>query len=109
MLEIDVQYDSSVSDLEGSNPTLYSEFTSGVAAAVQALEQLIPSPITVTIDVGYGEIDGQSLYSGDLGESETYWVSESYSSVRSALITENAPGSSTLRCSMISSAARPRA
>src|ERR1700691_2948967 len=95
MLEIDVQYDSSVTNLETTNPTVYSEFTGGVTAAVQALEQLISSPITVTIDVGYGEIGGQTLGSDDLGESETNWASESYSSVTSALIAENAPGSST--------------
>lgn len=96
MLDINVKYDSSVTNLETTNPTLYSEFTGGVAAAVQALETLILTPITVTIDVGYGEIDGQALSSNALGESEGEDVTASYAAARNALIAENAPGSSTL-------------
>ena len=96
MLEINVNFDSSVTNLETANPTLYNEFTTGVDDAVQALESLFSNPITVTIDVGYGEIDGQSLESDALGESEGEEVTASYSAVTSALIAENAPGSSTL-------------
>src|SRR6185437_9587363 len=52
------------------------------------------------LHVGYGEIDGQALASGALGESEAAnYVSESYSSVRNALIGKNAPGASTLPAS----------
>ena len=96
MVDINVEYDTSVTNLKTTNSTLYSEFTNGVDAAVQALEGLFTSPITVTIDVGYGEIDGQALGSDDLGESETNWVDENYSAVRNALLAENAPGASTL-------------
>jgi hypothetical protein len=94
---IDVNYDSSVTDLQESNPTLYSEFTTGVAQAVQYLESLFTNQVTVTLDVGYGEVDGFSLGSDDLGENEdTEDLSESYSSARAVLLAENAPGSSTL-------------
>ena len=96
MVEINVQYDSSVTNLQTTNSTLYSEFTSGVASAVQALDQLFTGSTTVTIDVGYGEVDGKALGSTDLGESVRNTVTASYSAVRSALIGENAPGSSTL-------------
>jgi hypothetical protein len=69
----------------------------GVQAAVLYLDSEFTNPITLTIDVGYGEIDGQSLGQGDLGESEaSQYVSESYGAVRNALLAENAPGSSTL-------------
>jgi hypothetical protein len=98
--QIDVDYDSSVTSLKTSNPTLYGEFTTGVAEAVQYLESLFTNEVTVTLDVGYGEVDGQSLGSGDLGENEdTEDLPESYSAARAALIAENAPGSSTLPAS----------
>ncbi len=94
---IDVDYDSSVTGLATSNPTLYSEFTTGVADAVQYLESLFTNQVTVTLDVGYGELDGQSLDSGDLGENEdTEDLSENYSAARSVLLAENAPGAATL-------------
>lgn len=75
---INVTYDSSV----GSAP---ASFTSTVNAVVQYFETQFVNPITVNIDVGYGEIAGQSLGSGALGESMTYINSYSYSQIRSAL------------------------
>src|ERR1019366_6761852 len=46
---------------------------------------------------GYGEIAGSAMAGGALGESmATQDVSKSYSSVKSALLAENAPGASTL-------------
>ena len=64
-------------------------FTAAVAAVVSYYESVFTDPVTVTIDVGYGEIDGQSLGSNALGESETYLTSVSYAQLQSALV-ENA-------------------
>src|ERR1700691_3104686 len=89
-MQIDITYDSSVNNAPAGIKT-------GVQAAVQYLESEFTNPVTINIDVGYGEIDGQAMGADDLGES--LWsqaVSESYSSVRSALLAENAPGASTL-------------
>ena len=85
---INVIYDSSVNSAPAA-------FTTAIQSAVQYLESVITSPITVNIDVGYGEIDGQTLESGALGESETYLDSYSYSSIKSALtnIDPSAAGS----------------
>ena len=90
-LKINIDWDSSVS----SAP---SGFETDVTAAVQYLENLFTNSVTLTIDVGYGEIDGQTLDSDALGESlaNDYTGNFTYSQVRSALIAENAPGSSTL-------------
>jgi tryptophan-rich protein len=88
-LTIDIDWDSSVNSAPAS-------FQTAVLEAVQYLEGLFANPITITIDVGYGEIDGQALVSNALGESLANYVPESYSAVRSALIAEDAPGSSTL-------------
>src|SRR6185437_744753 len=94
---IDVNYDSSVTSLKNSNPTLYANFTNGVAAAVQYLESLFTNQVTVTLDVGRGELDGQSVGPRDLGENEdTEDLTESYSAARAALIARDAPGASTL-------------
>jgi len=78
---INVTYDSSVSSAPAS-------FTSTVNAVVQYFETEFVSPITINIDVGYGEVGGQSLGSGALGESITYLSSYSYSQIRSALSAE---------------------
>jgi hypothetical protein len=88
-VQIDINYDSSVANAPSS-------FETDVNIAVQYLESLFTNPITITIDVGYGEIDGQPLENGALGESEANYIGEDYSQVRSALIAQNAPGSSTL-------------
>ena len=77
-LVINVIYDSSVNSAPAG-------FTTAIQEAVQYLESVIITPITVNIDVGYGEIDGQALESGALGESETYLESYSYSPIKSAL------------------------
>jgi hypothetical protein len=89
-MQIDITYDSSVN----SAP---SAFKTDIGIAVQYLESEFTNPVTISIDVGYGEIDGRSLQSDDLGESE--WaqdVPESYTTVRNTLIAEGAPGASTL-------------
>jgi hypothetical protein len=89
-VQIDIEYDSSVSSAPAA-------FETDINIAVEYLESLFTNPVTITIDVGYGEIDGQPLGSNDLGESEaSQYVIESYSAVRNALIAEDAPGSSTL-------------
>jgi hypothetical protein len=64
---------------------------------VNYLDKLFTNPISITIHVGYGEVDGFQLGSNALGESY-YAVSEpeTYSAVVSALKAENAPGASTL-------------
>ncbi len=75
---INVTYDSSVSSAPAS-------FTSTVNAVVQYFETEFVNPITINIDVGYGEVGGQLLGTGALGESITYLSSYSYSQIRSAL------------------------
>src|SRR5439155_5665969 len=42
-------------------------------------------PVTVNINVGYGEVGGSALPSGALGASLTYLASTSYSRLASAL------------------------
>ncbi len=86
---INVIYDSSVSNAPPA-------FTAAIQDAVSYLESIITAPITVNIDVGYGEIDGQALESGALGESETYLNSYSYSSIKSALANVDPSAASSL-------------
>ena len=89
-MQINVSYDASVNGAPAG-------FTSDVQAAVQYLDALFTNAVSITIDVGYGEIAGQRLASGDLGES--LWsqnVPQSYAAVANALQGESAPGSFTL-------------
>jgi hypothetical protein len=88
-LNINVTYDGSVSNAP-------SGFTWGVANAISYLETQFSSPITININVGYGECAGQALDSGTLGQSQCGLISASYSSVRNALLASQAPGATTL-------------
>ncbi len=81
-LKIDVSYDSSVADAPAG-------FKTTVAAAVSYLESLISTPITITIDVGYGEVGG-AMMSGSLGESTTTGIDASYQTLRNALLARTA-------------------
>ncbi|HUI26666.1 MAG TPA: NF038122 family metalloprotease, partial [Candidatus Kryptonia bacterium] len=60
-------------------------FKTALTAVVQFLDTTFTNPITVNVDVGFGEIAGQSMGSGALGESETYYNSYSYTQIRTAL------------------------
>jgi hypothetical protein len=62
-------------------------FQTGVESVVSYFESHFSNPITITIDVGYGEVAGQSLGIGALAESETVLTSVSYSALEAALVT----------------------
>jgi hypothetical protein len=77
-LQIDLVWDTSVS----SAP---SGFKSAAVAAASEYSTMFSNPETITIDVGYGEVGGSALYSGNLAQSRFYGSYETYASVRSAL------------------------
>ena len=62
---------------------------------VNYFESLFTNPITISINLGYGEVHSQPLL-GALGESISSYTIQNYSSVASALTAQNAPGCSTL-------------
>ena len=78
-LVIDIDWDSSVSNAPAG-------FVTAVDQVVSYYESQFSNPITITIDVGYGEIDGSTVGGNDLGESESYLTSVSYSQLESALV-----------------------
>src|ERR1019366_3521062 len=88
-MQINVTLDQSV----GSSPT---GFVSAVNYVVNYFDTLFTNNATININVGYGEVDGSALGSSALGSSITNYFGASYSSIKSALVAENAPGSSTL-------------
>jgi hypothetical protein len=77
-LVFDVTYDASVN-------TAPAGFKTAVAAALEFYTTEFSDPITVNIDVGWGEVHGMPLAARDLGESDWSLNSFSYSQVRSAL------------------------
>ena len=85
-MQINVSYDQSVSSLPAG-------LVSAVSYVVNYFDSLFTNPVTVNIDLGYGEIAGQTMGSGALGESETYVDSYAYSTVVNAL-KSNEPGAS---------------
>jgi hypothetical protein len=87
-LVINVTYDSSVADAPAG-------FEAVVASVVQFYESEFTDPVTLNIDVGWGEIAGGSLLAGAAGESQSYLEGFSYSEIRSALVA-NATSSAQL-------------
>ena len=76
-------------------------FTAAVNAVVDYYESHFTNPVTVTIDVGYGEVAGMALDLGALGESETALTSVSYSQLETALANNaNAIGDTALAASL---------
>ena len=84
-LIINVNYDSSVTDLATSDPATFAAYESAVQTAVQYYESIITNPITVTISFGWGEIMGTSILPGSVGESIAYEDTSTYSALYSAL------------------------
>ena len=77
-LVIDLDWDSSVTSAPAG-------FTTDMIAAAKFLESEITNAVTINLDVGYGEVDGSSLSSAALGESESNIESVSFSSLVAAL------------------------
>lgn len=75
---IAINWDSSVASAPAG-------FTSDILAAVNYLETQFTNAATITVDVGYGEIDGSTLSTGDIGESLTNFTSVPYANLLSAV------------------------
>src|SRR5262249_43962992 len=75
-----ITYDTSVN----SAPT---GFTQAVTYVANYYASVFSDPITINLNIGWGEVAGQPLGSA-LGESETYLVGVTYSQLRSALQTD---------------------
>src|SRR5580698_3532860 len=60
-------------------------FFTAVNAAVEYWEREIINPITVTIQFGYNEVNGQAIGSNALAESESQGTNFSYSQVKAGL------------------------
>jgi hypothetical protein len=80
-LVFNITYDSSVSSAPAG-------FTAAIADVVNYYTSVFSDPITINIDVGWGEVAGQALASGALGESETNLGLFSYSQVKTALTAD---------------------
>jgi hypothetical protein len=79
-MQIVISWDSSTNSAPAA-------FVTTVNYVVQLFDQLITDPITVNIDVGWGEINGSNISPGALGESETNGDPFDYSIVRLALFS----------------------
>src|SRR6185312_7603217 len=77
-LVINVTYDQPTSSLP-------SGFIAAVNYVVNYFESLFSTPTTVNIDVGYGEIGGQSMEANALGESESFLGRYDYTTLKTAL------------------------
>ncbi len=79
---IDFTYDSSVA----SAPAGFTAVLDQVASFFEARYQ---DPVTITIAVGFGEVNGQALSGSALGESLSLYDSFSYAQVKAALAADS--------------------
>lgn len=84
-LTINVTYDSSVTGLATSNPTLYAEYLGAVQQAVAFYQNEITNQVTISITFGYGQVDGQTIGGGSIGESISFYNVYSYSTFYNAV------------------------
>ena len=77
-MNLNISFDQSI----GSLP---SGFVAAVNYVVNYFDNLFTNNVTVNIDLGYGEVDRQSLEAGALGENEANFGSVSYQPAISAL------------------------
>lgn len=84
-LSFNVTYDSSVSSAPAG-------FTTAFQDAISFYQNTFSNPITINLNVGWGEVGGTPIGSGSLGESDSYEVGYNYSTVRNALVNNGSPG-----------------
>ncbi len=87
---INYTYDTSVTDLNtvgnaAYNPTLYTEFTGAVQAAIQYFDTTFINPITVNIAFGWGEVAGNAIAPGTTGQSSSFQFGVDYTTLYNAL------------------------
>lgn len=88
-MRIIVDYDSSVASAPAG-------FKACVNAVCQYYDTLFTNNVTITLDVGYGEVNGRTLSTSDLGSSHFTEYFDDYGSTVAALQNEGAPGSAGL-------------
>lgn len=84
-----VSFDSSVSNAPAG-------FKACVNAVCQYYDALFTNNVTVTFNAGWGEVGGQKVDPGALGESSAFYAQQNYAAVAAALAAQNAPGAATL-------------
>jgi hypothetical protein len=77
-MKFNITWDSSVNAAPAA-------FKADVLAVANYYANTFSDPVTVNIGVGYGEVHGQKLSSGVLGQSYTWFTGTSYSQLTSAL------------------------
>ena len=81
-MQINLTYDSSTANAPAA-------FFTAMNYCVQYLDNLITNNITVNVDVGWGEVAGESITAGDEGEGGGLGTLVSYAQLKSALLAHS--------------------
>src|SRR4051794_38392350 len=73
---------------DSSTSAAPAAFFSAFGNAIQTYQTFFSDPIVVNVRVGWGEINGNPLNPGNLGQSLTNQQAVSYDTLRSALISD---------------------
>jgi hypothetical protein len=86
---VNVTFDSSVANAPAG-------FKACVNAVCQYYDAMFTNAVAISVNVGWGEVGGQAIDAGALGESSSAYIGQSYAQVAAALRAQGAPGSATL-------------
>jgi hypothetical protein len=89
LMKIDIVYDSSVTSGNfTSGAAEEAAFKSAITYVVDEFESLYTNPVTIKLNVGWGQYDGKALDSGDIGENvPSQLFGYSYATIKSALLS----------------------
>ena len=85
---------------EQSQSSLPAAFVSAINYVVNYFESIFTNPITVNIDVGYGEIDGQSLERTRLARARRSWPTTAIRRIKNALANTDPSAAASMPSSM---------
>ena len=86
-MKIDIIYDSSVTAAGGANPCPTAAFEACVQGVANFYETQFTNNITITWDVGWGEVDGSAISGGTGAQSQSNYTNNNftYSQIKTAL------------------------
>lgn len=81
-MQINVTYDNSLNSLSS---VLVADFKEAVTSAVDYFDSLFKNDITLTIQFGWGEVNGTTIGSGSVGENISYYNNYTYTQIADAV------------------------
>jgi len=93
-LVFNVTYDASTANAP-------AEFAASFANVLRSYQAMYSDPITINLQVGWGEINGRALSAGNLGQSQTNQQAVSYAALKTAMSQDSKSAADALAVSSL--------